>query len=438
MTYAEMQKKILESADSLFETFKSMASDLLTIPEAGFFEEKTSTYVQNEFEKAGLRARRVAHTGVKATMGNGKYHVCIMGELDAIFNGEHPFANPATGMAHACGHNGQTTIMLGVMKTLQKADILDALNGRISFIGVPAEECIQTDKRLELIKLGKIKYMSGKQQLVYEGEMDDINCCMMTHALGNTNPLMADVGGSSMGFSSIRVTFTGRAAHAGAAPFDGINALDTAMLAMMNIHANRSTFKDDDRVRIHPILTKGGDVVNVVPSEVTMEAQVRAMTIPAMEKAVEVLMRSVHGACTATGASAIVESYPGYLPMMQDKTLSGLFMECAIENDLIQKENLRTDRDMMGSTDFGDLTQLLPTIQPLIGGVTGNLHSKEFCLSDENASLLVPIKIFSLMIAKLLKDGGRVMETVLNQYKPAFTKEAYLTFLDKNATNITY
>ncbi len=432
MTHSEMEQRILRCAEDVFADCQKIAADLMKIPEAGFFEEKTGAYVRKVMESEGLSVKKVAHSGLQATMGSGKYHVCIMGELDAILNFDHPDADPVTGMSHACGHNGQMTIMLGVLKTLARAGILDALDGRISFIGVPAEECIQTERRKQLIQEGKIKYMSGKQQLVYEGVMEDIDCCMMTHALGNTLEPVCDVGGSCMGFFTTQITFLGRASHAGAAPFDGINALDTAVLAMMNIHANRSTFRDEDRVRIHPIITKGGDVVNVVPAEVQMESQVRAMTVDAMNNALEVVLRSVHGACMATGASAKVEIIPGYLPMKQDKNLSSLFMDCAVESGM-QRENLRTDRDMLGSTDFGDLTQLLPTIQPLIGGVSGNLHSKEFCLSDEKTSLLTPIKIFSLMIARLLRDGGKGMEAVKKAYKPSFTREEYLAFLDDTA-----
>lgn len=438
MTQTEIERKILCCADEVFAECQKIAADLMEIPEAGYFEEKTSAYIRKVMEQEGLTVDRVAHTGVRGSIGSGQYNVCVMGELDAILTRDHPGADPVTGMAHACGHNAQMTVMLGVLKTLKRAGVCDALAGKISFIGVPAEECIQLDKRRELIKDGKIKYLSGKQQLIYEGVTDDIDCCMMVHALGDTAKPLCDLQGSSMGFFTVQVTFKGRASHAAAAPFDGINALDTAVLAMMNIHANRATFRESDRVRIHPIITKGGDVVNVVPAEVVMETQVRAMTLDGMKGALDVTLRAIKGACVAMGAQAEVKVISGYMPMEQDKRLSALFMDCAAEHGLLKRENMNTDRDMLASTDFGDLSLVLPTIQPLIGGTVGSLHSRDFCLQDENTSLLVPIKVFSLMIARLLRDGGKEMERVKSAFKPAFTREEYLAFLDRNNTTYSF
>ena len=83
---------------------------------------------------------------------------------------------------------------------------------------------------------------------------------------------------SSLGFVAKKIRFIGKAAHAGGAPYDGVNALNAAMAAMMCIHTMRETFKDEDKSRVHSIITNGGDLVNIVPANVTMEAYVRGAT----------------------------------------------------------------------------------------------------------------------------------------------------------------
>ena len=111
--------------------------------------------------------------------------------------------------------------------------------------------------------------MLGKPELVAKGHFDDIDMAMMIHT-GSRDAAEARsfIAESSNGALVKQIRFIGRAAHAGSLPQLGINALNAAMIAMNAIQAQRETFWENDTIRIHPIITKGGDAVSVVPAEV--------------------------------------------------------------------------------------------------------------------------------------------------------------------------
>ena len=123
-------------------------------------------------------------------------------------------------------------------------------------MAVPAEEFVELEYRESLRKKGQISYFGGKQELIHRGYFDDVDMSIMFHALdmGENKALIGPV---SNGFIGKKVRFTGKESHAGSAPELGVNALNAATLAMMNIQVQRETFKDSDRVRVHPIITKG-------------------------------------------------------------------------------------------------------------------------------------------------------------------------------------
>ena len=117
----------------------------------------------------------------------------------------------------------------------------------------------------------------------------------------------------------------GRASHAGGAPQLGINALSAAMLALNAIHAQRETFWDQDTVRIHPIITKGGDAVSVVPAEVTMETFVRGGSREAIIDANMKVDRCLRAGAMAMGAEVEINTIPGYLPQRNNRAMGELF-----------------------------------------------------------------------------------------------------------------
>ena len=119
--------------------------------------------------------------------------------------------------------------------------------------------------------------------MINEGAFDDIDMAMQMHADKNMPRPTVSVGSSSNGFVGKTVRYVGKVAHAADAPHEGVNALNAAMLGLMGINALRETFREDDVVRVHPIITKGGDFVNSVPADVRMELYVRAKTMEAID-----------------------------------------------------------------------------------------------------------------------------------------------------------
>lgn len=198
---------------------------------------------------------------------------------------------------------------------------------------------------------------------------------MMLHAQGDEKEAKLYVRGHNLGFTAKTITFRGKAVH-GSTPFDGVNALNAAALAILGIHANRETFREEDRIRIHPIITKGGDAVNSVPDEVCIDTYVRGASYAAIQKGNAAVERASKGAAAIIGAEVSFENIPGYLPLKESAELSEIFERNAAE--LIGRENIIYGREITGSSDIGDLSCIIPVIQPSIGGFAGALHSKEF------------------------------------------------------------
>ncbi len=425
-----MKERLLNAIDFHADEIIGIGDDLLRCPELGYKEEKTSEKICEAFECFGIPYEKgMALTGVKGTLkGNGDGpHICIIGELDAVPCATHPFADKESGAAHACGHNVQLTTMIGAAIGLKKSGALEKFPGKVSFFAVPAEEYIDLDYRRNLREQGKIKYFGGKQQLVYEGAFDDIDIAMMIHAQPNTPEPAVFIHGGSLGFVEKQITFKGKAAHA-SEPFTGVNALNAAALAILGMHTNRERFREADKIIVHPIITKGGDVVNTVPDEVCIDSYVRGANFAAIRKASEDTDRAVAGAAAMVGAEAEIKTQTGYFPLQQDKVLGDIFGEAA--KDFVPEANIYSGIDMIGSSDIGDISQLMPCIQPTIGGFDGALHSKEFTITDKNTAYITPAKILALTVLELLQDDAKVANEIIQKFQPIMTKEEYLAALD--------
>ena len=427
MTYDEIKQKIedafSEAKDEIFE----IAEEILKNPEIGYFEENTSSLVKNILKKYGIEYTYPhAITGVKAKIGNGQGpNIAILGELDSVICQGHRYANK-DGSAHACGHHAQMAALLGSAIAIKKSGIMDSLDGTITFLACPAEEFIDLENRGKLKDEGKISFFGGKQQLIAEGAFDDIDIAIMLHAQPDEESPKVYVRGENLGFLAKTITFRGKAVH-GSTPFDGTNALNAAALAILGIHSNRETFRDEDRIRIHPIITKGGDVVNSVPDEVCIDTYVRGATFDAIKKGNNAVERAIHGATTMIGASVESVDIPGYLPLKESLELSDVFEEVA--KDLLGDDGLVYGEPITGSSDIGDLSSVLPVIQPSIGGFKGKLHSKEFEVTDKDTAYILSGKLLTLTAVKLLINNSKNAKKVITSFKPLMNKEDYIKYL---------
>ncbi len=424
MTKEEIKARVLLEIDKNSEKIIAIGRKILENPEMGYKEEKTAALVKEELSALRIDAEcGLAVTGVKGRM-KGKSSditVAVMGELDAVTCATNPDADPKTGAAHACGHNAQIAAMLGAAMGLSA--VKDELFGDVCFLATPAEEFVEMGYREALRDAGKIEYLGGKQELIRVGAFDDIDMAMMVHAEGSTPEAAAIVGGSSLGFVAKTVNFKGKAAHAGGAPHEGVNALNAAMAALMCIHAQRETFRDEDKIRVHPIITNGGELVNIVPADVAMETYVRGANFRAINDASEKVDRAIKGAAYAIGASAEIKNLKGYLPLLQDSEMSAIFKENAAR--FIPEDKIYEGIDMVGSSDVGDLSHLIPVIQPTMGGFFGSAHSREFKISSPELAYLMPAKIMALTVVDLLADGASAAKNVKASFTPKLTKEEY-------------
>ena len=315
--------------------------------------------------------------------------------------------------------------MLGAAYGLTEAGIADELAGQIAFFAVPAEEYVEIGYRLDLVKEGKTTFLGGKPELVELGHFDDIDMAVMIHS---SSPDNADgamgIASSSNGFLAKNVRFLGQAAHAGGAPEKGVNALSAAMLALSAINAQRETFRDQDCVRVHPIITKGGDLVNIIPSEVCLETYVRARTSEAMLDASQKVDRALRGAAVALGCAVEIETVPGYLPLDNNPGLGQLFKENA--GRIFGSEQYRDYPHSGGSTDAGDLSQIMPVLHPAMTGASGTIHGIDWTISDPTAGYLAPAKTLAMMAIDLLYGDAGMAREIIATNKPNMSKDDYL------------
>jgi amidohydrolase len=425
MNVKELKALALREIDAHADEIIAIGEKILGSPEMGYRELKTAALVKSVFDSLSIPYRDgIAVTGVRGEL-SGRSHnarVAVIGEMDAVLCSSHPTADTVSGAAHACGHNAQIATMLGCAFGLSA--IASELDGDVCFFSVPAEEFVEVKYRSRLRDQGKIGLFGGKQELIRLGEFDNIDMAMMVHAQGNSPKSDVFTVGSGMGFVAKKINFIGKAAHAGGAPHEGINALNAAMAAMMCIHAARETFRDEDKIRVHPIITNGGELVNVVPDLVTMETYVRGATPEAVKDASAKVDRAIRGACIAIGAECEITDYKGYLPLEQSKAMLEIFESNARETGA----EIHYGFDMTGSTDMGDLGHVMPIIQPCMGGFTGNLHSAEFSVADKISAYITPAKLMAMTVIDLLAEGAENALHIKRDFVPKMSKEEYLAF----------
>ncbi len=431
MNKQELKSRIIKAIDTNRDSIIKAGRDIYSTPELGYKEVESTKTAVNFLKVLGLEVEEnIAVTGCRARLNEDAAgpKVAILGELDSVAVADHPDA-AENGNMHACGHNIQMGGLLGAALGLVKSGVLEELDGRVDIMATPAEEFIELEYRENLRKEGKITYFGGKQELIKKGAFDDVDMSMMFHALdlGEDKALIGPV---SNGFIGKKVKFIGKESHAGSAPEVGINALNAAMLAMNNIHAQRETFKDSDRVRVHPIITKGGDIVNVVPADVRMESYVRARTVEGMLDSNTKVNRALKAGAMAVGAEIEITEIPGYLPILRYENMDEIFKGNLEELGLAGK--IVEGGDFTGSFDFGDVSHLMPTLHPMIGGIKGSLHTREFQIIDEDLAYIVPAKAMAMTVVDLLFDGAKGAKEILADFKPVMTKNEYLKFMESN------
>jgi amidohydrolase len=442
-TIDELKASAQAAIDDRAEWLIDAARTILDNPEPGFTEYKTSRFVSEKLSELGISHQSgIALTGLKGVVRGGRPGptVAVIGELDSLRVLEHPHTDPETGAAHACGHHCQTPMMLGAAVGLLVPEVLESLAGNIAFIAVPAEEFIDVEFRWGLHQEGSLGLMAGKQEFIRLGAFDDVDMAMMVHTASSSQETTKfSVGGTSNGHVVKYVRFLGRAAHAGGSPHLGVNALQAAMVALNALNTQRETLRNENNVRLHGILTRGGAAVNSVPADVRYEGRVRGRTAEAIADANDKMDRCLRAGALTMGGSVEIVTIPGYLPMNNNGPMMDVFKRNAI--DIVGSEEVvehPANLNRGGSTDMGDLSQLMPVIHPYTTAAHGTGHSTDYLVDDYVQAVVNPAKAMAMSVIDLLHDEAQVAKRIIDTSPPTMNPQQYLAFQDSRLTEELY
>lgn len=427
-------KERFQRIDSNVDTHRKMILDaerwLWKHPQTGYREWEAHTYLAAHFEKLGYTltyARDIPGFYTDLDTGIPGPKVMILGELDALICADHPDADPKTGAVHCCGHHAQCAALLGIAAALREPGALDGLCGSVRLCAIPAEELIEIEYRMELISKGTVHYAGGKLEYLYRGYFDDVDIAFMVHT---SSAPVATARLGAVGCLPKRVIYKGVAAHAGSAPWKGCNALYAATLGLHAINALRETFQERDLIRVHPIITQGGNAVNAIPDNVILESYVRGASLEAIEKANRDVNRALCGAALSLGANIDIRDIPGYGPLVNDP---GMLQLAADAIRFFPQVEYKPSHSLgTGSTDMGDLSALIPVVHPYIPGATGIGHGANYQITDPETACVTSAKYQLMMVELLLCDQAHRATEIIECFQPRFpNKEAYFACIDR-------
>lgn len=433
------ERLIVQLIDRHQQEIIDFATDIWHNAELGFKETRTAMKFSEFLKKMGLETQEnLALTGVKGVLHTGKKgpSICLMGELDALPMPSHKDANPKTGAAHCCGHNAQLAGVMGAAFALCSSVVAKELCGDIVFFGVPAEEYIEIEERDKLRRNGLIRYGCGKCELIRIGAMDDIDLVVGHHSATTKKYLVANR--SCNGFITKLVKFKGKSSHAAGAPENGVDAMAAANIAMHAIDAQRESFKDEDTVRVHGCLTKGGSAANIIADDIRLEYSIRGKSIKAYMDAAKKVDRSLKAGAMATGCTVTIDTLPGNLPIVPIKD-AGVMREVLslVCNDTPVTET-GPDFHSTSSGDYGDISCIMPLLQFNSGGFSGELHCDNVKVEDPYDAYVNTAKIFALSAYRLLKNNAERAKKIIAEFEPLLTKEQYIDLMESMLTTETY
>lgn len=422
-------KNVIKNAVLSFKQDVYDAQDYIWAnPETGYKEIKTSKYMADVFEKLGYKlnfAGNIPGFYTEIDTGREGPEVLILAELDSLINTSHPDCDKVTGAVHCCGHSAQCAAMVGIASALTKKEILDTLSGKIMLCLVPAEELIEIEYRNELIKKGVIKYLGGKAEFMRRGFFDNVDLAFMVHT-STSDKFGSNKGG--VGCLAKNVLYKGVSSHAGGSPWNGVNALYAATQGLSAINAIRETFKEQDVIRVHPIITKGGGAVNAIPDDVTIESYVRGSSFEAIKSANKKVNRALTGAALSLGANVDINDTPGYAPYINNERLVKLYEQSVIEQGYEFKYN---DVISSGSTDMGDIMCVMPAMHPNCPGSIGTSHGEDYYVQNKDLACVGSAIVQVQLLYELLKDGAKVAKEIIENSTVQFGSiKEYLEYLD--------
>jgi len=314
-------------------------------PELGFHEVKATAWLTRYLEESGFSIERgicELPTAFRASYGQGKPTIAILAEYDAL-----------PGLGHACGHNLIGTCAVGAAVASKLA--INQFGGSILVIGTPAEEG-----------------GGGKIIMADRGVFNNVDMAMMVHPGGDNTATTR-----ALALQSLEVEFFGKAAHAAAQPEEGINALEAMLNSFAAINSLRQHIKST--ARIHGIITDGGQAANIVPVHSAANFIVRAEDNTYLDELKQKVLNCFIGAATVSGARLEYKwAEVRFAPMRNNLTLARLFRQNM--QSLGRRMQLFNPNSAFGSTDMGNVSQLVPGIHPVIAIALKDVlaHSPQF------------------------------------------------------------
>lgn len=376
MDIEELKLKAKDGVELQGQQLVQLSLSIHDNPELGFQEEKASVWLTDYLKDKGFHIESgIAGlpTAFRATYGRGKPTVALLAEYDAL---------PKIG--HACGHNiiGVSAVGAAVASKV----IIDELGGSIVAMGTPGEEGL-----------------GGKIDMVKGGAFEQIDVALIVHP--DTRDMSTE---EALAASTLEVEFFGRPAHAASQPHKGINALDAMILAFTAINSLRQHIRDD--ARIHGIITDGGEAPNIVPAHSAALFLVRALDDDYLSKLKVRVLNCFAGASIATGARLEYRWRDRiYAPMKNNMILAGLFGQNL--ESLGRQVEAFDPRFGLGSTDMGNVSQVVPSIHAAIAIAPGEvlIHTPEFAAAAASeaghSGLLDAAKAMAMTVVDILQPG---------------------------------
>lgn len=346
MDVSDAKRQAVEVIDSYSDLLLEISHSIHSHPEENYAEHHAHDVLTAALEANGLHVERGAYglpTAFEASTGTSGPEIAVFCEYDAL-----------PGIGHACGHNIIAAAGLGA--ALGAGSVAKDLRGRLRVFGSPAEEG-----------------GGGKVFMLERGALDGIDAAMMIH------PADADLRWmTTIAVQQLMVTWNGEAAHAAAQPWNGRNALDAAVLGYMNVAALRQHIRPQER--IHGVFTNGGDKPNIVPASAAMHWFVRAADVSSLEALKMRVLSALQAGGDAAGCSTEFSWLePSYAELVRNAPFEELYASNSASLGRVVEEP-SGDSNVVGSTDMGNVSHVVPSIHPMIAvaprGV--GIHTEKF------------------------------------------------------------
>ena len=385
MAQDALKKEVASIVDGMQAELLALSHAIHGEPELALEEHKAAARLTSAIESRNIAVQRGAfglETAYVSEFGKSSGpNIAILSEYDAL-----------PGVGHACGHNIIATSGLGAAMALAKLGA--KLPGRVRYLGTPAEE----------------RY-GGKELMAREGAFDGTDAAMMMHP-SNVNLITMPC----IAISEVEVTYYGRAAHASAMPYRGLNALDAVVTAYQSIAQLRQHIRGTER--IHGIITEGGLAANIVPERASCRFYVRGADIHELAELKKRVQACFEAGATATGCRADIKwGKSDYLDMKTNWPMAESFKRNAetLEREFFSLAELPPG--YAGSTDMGNVSHRVPSIHPMLAVAPPSviIHNAEFArwaASEQgDAAVLDGAKALAFTALDLMSDASLMQST---------------------------